>query len=223
MYLVQLFNARDGVSEQDLIETYRTMAVGWEKAWAGNKFRGLFTRKWGIGAEPNFIAFWELPNAAAMDVWDDTWEETKAAMEGPENDFWASISDLETKLMDKVVPSIYGERDEVLEQGAYFVELFNAPSEIENEKMTEIYRGYAEAWEKTHPTNKFYGLFLRKWGVGAEPTFIAVWGLPDAHAMDIWDQQWEKNRAVMEQHEMPFYATAKKHEIKLMDIVIPRV
>jgi hypothetical protein len=223
MFLVQLFNARAGVGEQEMIDVYRTLAEGWEVAWPGNKFRGLFSRKWGIGAEPNYIGFWELPNAAAMDQWDLTWDQTKAQMEGPENEFWARITNLETKLMDKVVPSIFGEREEVLEQGAYFVELFNAPSEIENDKMVEMYRRYSAAWEKTHPTNKFYGLFLRKWGVGGEPTFISVWGLPDAHAMDVWDEQWPKNRAVMEEPERNFYATAQKHEIKLMDIVIPKV
>ncbi len=102
MYFVQRFDARPGVSREKMIEIYRRLATGWQSAWPSNKLVGFFVRKWGVGAKPDYLAIWELPNAAALDEWETSWERVKGSMLSAENEFWDAVEMVETKLMDRV-------------------------------------------------------------------------------------------------------------------------
>lgn len=102
MFFVQRFDPRPGVSHEQMQEIYRRLAIAWEEVWPTNKLIGLFVRKWGVGAEPDYLAIWELPNASAMDEWDSSWDHVKGRMMDIENEFWGAVRMVETKLMDRV-------------------------------------------------------------------------------------------------------------------------
>jgi hypothetical protein len=102
MFFVQIFDPRPGVSPEQLKDIYRRLAAAWEDVWPTNRLVGLFVRKWGVGGEPDFLAIWELPNAAAMDEWDNSWDRVKERMLDIENEFWGAARVVETKLMDRV-------------------------------------------------------------------------------------------------------------------------
>lgn len=226
MYFVQLFDARPDVDRDQMIDIYKRFAEGWQKAWPSNKLHHLFVRKWDFGAEPSFVAFWELPDAAALDEWDITWPQVQKDMQPLEDEFWGAITNLETKLMDKVLSarSWREASDEpVSQQGraVYYVQLFNPKLRVSNEEIIEKYRQNAMPWEEAHPSNKFHGLFLRKLGLGAEPVFIAVWELPDAAAFDPWDTMWHINKAKLEKPEKDLAAAVTRVETKMMEKVAP--
>lgn len=102
MYFVQFFDAKPEVGEERMITIYKELAESWQKAWPDNHFAGLFVRKWKVGAEPSFIAMWDLPDASAMDNWDRTWDQVKGQLEEPDNAFWNAACNVQVKLMDKV-------------------------------------------------------------------------------------------------------------------------
>lgn len=102
MLFVQRFDPKPGVSHEQMQDIYRRLAAGWEREWPTNKLVGLFVRKWGMGTGPDYLAIWELPDAAAMDEWDARWESVKDHMEEIENEFWDAVVMVETKLMDRV-------------------------------------------------------------------------------------------------------------------------
>ncbi len=102
MHFVQIFNAKSDISQEQMADIYRRLADGWQKAWPSNKLIGFFRRKWGVGAQPDYLAIWELPNAAAMDEWDESWERVKDSMLGIEDEFWNAVEMVETKLMEQV-------------------------------------------------------------------------------------------------------------------------
>jgi len=102
MYYVQQFHPRPGVSREKLIDIYKRFAAGWQKYWPSNKLVGLFVRKWAIGADPDYLVIWEIPNAAALDEWDAIWDRVKANMQDVEDEFWAAVEMVETRLMDRI-------------------------------------------------------------------------------------------------------------------------
>lgn len=102
MYFVQRFNKRYGVSEEKMRDIFKRLAKGWMEVWPSNKLVGFFARKWGVGAEPDYLAIWEIPNAAALDEWDTSWDKVKDKMLDLEEEFWDAIEMLETKLMEKI-------------------------------------------------------------------------------------------------------------------------
>lgn len=226
MYFVQLFDARPDVDRDQMVDIYKRLAVGWQKAWPSNRLHHLFVRKWDFGAEPSFMAFWELPNAAALDEWETTWPQVREAMEPLENEFWGAVANLETKLMDKVLSATAwreGTEEPVRqkERAVYYVQLFNPKPGISNEEIVAKYRRNAIPWEEAHPSNRFHGLFLRKLGLGAEPVFITVWEMPDAAAFDPWDTMWEINKAKLEEPEKDLGASITGVESKMMEKVAP--
>lgn len=102
MYFVQRFSKRHGVSKERMRDIFKCLAKGWQEVWPTNHLVGLFERKWGVGAEPDYLAIWEIPNAAALDEWDNSWEKVKEKMLDLEEEFWDAIIMVETKLMEKV-------------------------------------------------------------------------------------------------------------------------
>jgi hypothetical protein len=102
MFFVQRFDPKPGVSHEQIQGIYRRLAAAWTEVWPTNTLVGLFVRKWGVGAKPDYLAIWDLPNAAAMDEWDTSWEGVKERMIDIENEFWSAVDMVETKLMDRV-------------------------------------------------------------------------------------------------------------------------
>ena len=104
IYFLQEFDPVPGLSEEEMIQIYRRMAKGWEESWKGNKLRGLYRRKWALGPPPVFVAVWELPDASSLDEWEDPeiWNAVKGHMQGIEDEFWTSVTNVRTRVMEKV-------------------------------------------------------------------------------------------------------------------------
>ena len=103
MYFVQKFNPKPNVSHEKMQDIYKRLAAGWEEAWPTNKLVSLFIRKWGVGCGPDYLAIWELPNAAALDEWDASWDRVKNKMLDIEEEFWGAVEMVETSLMDSIM------------------------------------------------------------------------------------------------------------------------
>jgi len=102
VFFVQIFDPKPGVSHDEMQDIYGRLAAAWREVWPTNRLVGLFVRKWGVGAKPDYLAIWELPNAAAMDEWDNSWDRVKERMIDIENEFWRAVEMVETKLMDQI-------------------------------------------------------------------------------------------------------------------------
>ncbi len=99
----------------------------------------------------------------------------------------------------------------------YFVQEFEPKPGLADEEMREVYLRLAAGWQKAWPDNHLIGLFIRKWGVGPKPAFLALWELPDAHALDQWDALWPQVKPQMENLEAEFWASAVDVTTRLME------
>ena len=104
VYFLQEFDPAPGISEEEMIEIYRRMARGWEDSWKGNKLVGCYLRRWSLGPPPVFVALWELPEVASLDEWEDPdiWDAVKGHMQGIEDEFWSSVANVRTRVMEQV-------------------------------------------------------------------------------------------------------------------------
>ncbi len=80
IYFIHEFDRRLEVPDAKMVRIYKRMARGWAKAWPSNCLIGFFSRRYGLGADPQYMAIWEMPNFAAFDEWHDTWGQVKGFM-----------------------------------------------------------------------------------------------------------------------------------------------
>ena len=104
IYFIQEFDRRLDVSDSQMIEIYKRLAEGWEKAWPSNRLIGFFSRRYGLGTDPQYMAVWEMPNFAAFDEWRGNWEEVRGFMQTPEDDFHGAVIHERGRVMEKLLP-----------------------------------------------------------------------------------------------------------------------
>jgi hypothetical protein len=104
IYFVQEFDKRLEVSDARMVELYKRMADGWEKAWPSNRLIGFFSRRYGLGEDPQYMAIWEMPNFAAFDEWRGFWPQVKSFMQEIEDDFHGAIINERGRVMEKLIP-----------------------------------------------------------------------------------------------------------------------
>ncbi len=104
IYFVHEFDRKLDVPDARMIEIYKRMIAGWEKAWPSNHCIGFFSRRYGLGQDPQYMAIWEMPNFAAFDEWRGTWEQVKGLMQSVEDDFHGSVTREWGRVMERLSP-----------------------------------------------------------------------------------------------------------------------
>jgi hypothetical protein len=101
MVYVQEFDARPGVTNQQVKDLYLRMVPAWESVWPSNKFLGLYERKF-VGSGLRFMAMWEMPNFGAFDEWTSDWPGcADSDFVRLENEFWAAAAGLSSRVMER--------------------------------------------------------------------------------------------------------------------------
>lgn len=90
----------------------------------------------------------------------------------------------------------------------YYLQEFDARPGTSEKEMKEIYTRLATRWLEVWPTNKLVGLFVRKFGLGPEPQFLAIWEIPDFSAFDEWRSDWPGFDDAMQAAEDDFWGSA---------------
>lgn len=104
IYFFHEFDRRLEVPDARMVEIYKRMAWGWEKAWPSNKLIGFFSRRYGLGADPQYLAIWQMPDFAAFDEWRGTWSQVKDFMQEIEDDFHGAVINERGKVMERLAP-----------------------------------------------------------------------------------------------------------------------
>ncbi len=104
IYFVHEFDRKLDVSDAQMQEYYRCMIAGWEKAWPSNHLIGFFSRRYGLGEDPQYMAIWEMPNFAAFDEWRGNWEQVKGFMQSIEDDFHNAIMNERGRVVERLAP-----------------------------------------------------------------------------------------------------------------------
>lgn len=104
IYFVHEFDRRLEISDGQMIDIYRRLAEGWERAWPSNRLLGFFSRRYGLGPDPQYMAIWEMPNFAAFDEWRTHWDRVKDFMEDLENDFHNAVVQERGRVVEKLFP-----------------------------------------------------------------------------------------------------------------------
>lgn len=102
IYYIQEFDPKPAISHAQMVEIYNRFTDGCQRAWPSNKMIGLFSRRYGLGPDPQYMAIWEIPNFAAFDEWRGKWEEVKSYMQEIEDDFFGSTINLRGRVMDRL-------------------------------------------------------------------------------------------------------------------------
>ena len=100
----------------------------------------------------------------------------------------------------------------------FYVQEFDVRPGITDKQMMDIYLRLAAGWSVTWPSNKLVGLFVRKFGLGPGPQFLAIWELPDFSAFNEWRSDWpgfnDNNMRVLEDE---FWGSAVNVKSRVMD------
>lgn len=104
IYFVHEFDRRLEVSDAQMTKYYKRMIEGWEKAWPSNHLVGFFSRRYGLGAEHQYMAIWQMPDFAAFDEWRGTWDQVKGYMQEIEDDFHGAVLNERGRVMERLVP-----------------------------------------------------------------------------------------------------------------------
>jgi len=70
-----------------------------------------------------------------------------------------------------------------------YIQEFDAGPGVTNQLVKSLYMNMVPVWESVWPSNKFLGLYERKF-VGSGPRFMAMWEMPDFSAFDEWRSDW---------------------------------
>jgi hypothetical protein len=71
-----------------------------------------------------------------------------------------------------------------------YVQEFNIRSDVSNQQLQVSYARLVEGWQKVWPSNRFIGLYNRKFALGPEREYMAIWELPNFEAFDEWRSDW---------------------------------
>jgi len=102
IYFVQEFDRRPQVSDAEMRQIYQRLAENWQKAWPSNRLVGFFSLRYGLGAAPQYMAIWEMPDFAAFDEWRGRWEEVKPFMQAVEDDFHGAVVNERARVVEKL-------------------------------------------------------------------------------------------------------------------------
>jgi hypothetical protein len=103
----------------------------------------------------------------------------------------------------------------------FYVQEFDARPGITDKQMEDIYLRLAAGWSAVWPSNKFVGLFVRKFGLGPGPQFLAIWELPGFDAFDEWRADWPGFDEEMQALEDEFWGAAVNVKSRVMDRCAP--
>ena len=104
IYFIHEFDRRLDVSHAQMVKSYAQMAEGWQKAWPSNRLIGFFSRRYSLGAGTEYMAVWEMPNFAAFDEWQGTWQQVKGVMQPAEEGFHGAVLNERSRVMEKLLP-----------------------------------------------------------------------------------------------------------------------
>ena len=104
IYFVHEFDRRPDITDARMVELYKRMISGWEKAWPTNRLLGFYSRQYSLGADPQYMAIWEMPDFAAFDEWRKTWKQVKGFMQEIEDDFHGAVANERGKIMRQLAP-----------------------------------------------------------------------------------------------------------------------
>jgi hypothetical protein len=104
IYFIHEFDRKLEVSDARITEIYKRMIDGWQKAWPTNHLVGFFSRRYGLGADPQYFAIWEMPNFAAFDEWRGSWEQVKGFMQSIEDDFHNAVIHERGRVVERLAP-----------------------------------------------------------------------------------------------------------------------
>ncbi len=99
----------------------------------------------------------------------------------------------------------------------FYVQEFDARPDITEQQMEDIYMRLAAGWLAVWPSNKFVGLFVRQFGLGPGPQFLAIWELPNFGAFDEWRTDWPGFDDKMQALEDEFWGAVVNVESRVMN------
>jgi hypothetical protein len=70
-----------------------------------------------------------------------------------------------------------------------FLQEFDARPDVTSHRIKELYLRMVPAWESVWPSNKFLGLYERKF-MGSGCRFLAMWDVPNFASFDEWRSDW---------------------------------
>jgi len=71
-----------------------------------------------------------------------------------------------------------------------YMQEFNAQSGVSKQQIQTSYARLAAAWQKIWPSNRYLGLYARKFALGPGMDYVALWELPNFQAFDEWRSDW---------------------------------
>lgn len=99
-----------------------------------------------------------------------------------------------------------------------YMQEFNVRPDVTKQQLQASYARLAAAWQKVWTSNRFLGLYLRKYALGPGLNYVALWELPNFQAFDEWHANWpgfveNQMRAV----EDEFFTLLTDHSCRVLE------